>query len=371
MQTSAPMLAAVVAGVLALAGLMALWAALQMMIEDFSKRYHRGMHQFRAGEGARQAMLVELRDIVANQASDALLSEPGGEFAEIAQLVNEVTMRQQRSLDALHAGVDAARADSTAALKALAAAEGESQSVVQALEALAKKLKDAAHVAELQVLDAQAASHAADQASWRCADAARVAQDTASRMAALREGLQETSKGIKRLGERTQEIDTVVDGMELLAEQIGVLALNASLEAERAGEHGAGFRLVAKEIQGIARRAGEATQQIAALVKSAQADARSASEAVQRSTAHVVAGGSVAAVSHALLGVLAPLVAGVDSLARVISESCADSQSRLSVASGAAADAVRAASVAQASQAQVGDSLGRVRGQLKLLTPNG
>lgn len=376
MQTSVGMWGAVVAGGLVMLGIVTLWVALKMMVGDFGKRYHRGVQQFRAGEGAKQTMLTELRAIVDSPIADSHtaaqpLSELEGDFREIAQLVNEIGHQQRRGLAVLHAGVQAASADSSTALQALHSAQEESRSMSSALETLAQRLKSAAHLAELQALDARAASHAADQASWRCADAACVAQDTASRMAALREGLQETSQGIKRLGERTQEIDTVVDGMELLAEQIGVLALNASLEAERAGEHGAGFRVVAQEIQAIARRAGEATHQVGTLVKSAQADARSASEAVHRSTAHVVAGGSVAAVSHALLGVLAPLVAGVDAVARAVSGSCAESQAQLAVASDAAAHAAHAAGNACGSQSLVGDSLARVQGQLAVLTPNG
>jgi methyl-accepting chemotaxis protein len=354
------------AAAMLVAGLAALGFTLTRVLDDFGRRYHRGVQQFRAEETALQALAQDLRRAAESRNGDFAVSEANGELAEICQLINKIAEQHAGDLNAMQLSAQGALKEESAATALVDDAEAQSRSLVDTLREAGTRLAQLANFARLVSLDAQAASHAADEASARSADANQIAQDASSRMEALREGLQETAKGIKRLGERTQEIDTVVDSMELLSEQIGVLALNASLEAERAGESGAGFRVVAKEVQSLAHRSEEALKKISALVQGAQADARAAASLLDRSTHHVVSGSNVGAVSHALLVALPPLAASIEVMARSISDSSREGASQLGQAQALLLGAAAAADVSADKTSQLRSPLERVRKQLKL-----
>lgn len=152
-----------------------------------------------------------------------------------------------------------------------------------AITATSTSLRTVAGRAETIALDADASVRTARSG------AGTVGQ-TIHHMATLREQIQDTAKRIKRLGESSQEIGTIVEAINDIAEQTNTLALNASIEAARAGDAGRGFQQVAVEIQQLAEHASQSTRQIETRVKTIQADTNEAVTSMERSTAHVIAG---------------------------------------------------------------------------------
>ena len=119
-------------------------------------------------------------------------------------------------------------------------------------------------------------------------------QNTIQGMSRIRAQVQETAKRIKRLGERSQEIGEIVQLIGDIAERTSILALNASIQAARAGEAGRAFVVVAEEVERLAERASNATRQIATLVKTIQSETHEAVIAMEGSTGEVVQGSQLA-----------------------------------------------------------------------------
>jgi twitching motility protein PilJ len=166
----------------------------------------------------------------------------------------------------------------------------------------------------------------------RCSDVARHAVEVAHKggeavrrtiegMNAIRETIQDTSKRIKRLGESSQEIGNIVELIEEIAEQTNILALNASIEASRAGEAGRGFAVVADEVQKLAERSTHATKKIEVLVSTIQSDTNEAVVSMERSTTDVVGGALLAENAGAALEEIEQVSHQIASLVQNISGS--------------------------------------------------
>jgi twitching motility protein PilJ len=174
----------------------------------------------------------------------------------------------------------------------------------------------------------------------RCSDVARYSVDIAHKggeavrrtiegMNTIRETIQDTSKRIKRLGESSQEIGNIVELIEEIAEQTNILALNASIEASRAGESSRGFAVVADEVQKLAERSTNATRKIEVLVSTIQSDTNEAVVSMERSTTDVVGGALLAENAGAALEEIEQVSHQIASLVQNISGTARD-QSRVS-----------------------------------------
>jgi twitching motility protein PilJ len=140
-------------------------------------------------------------------------------------------------------------------------------------------------------------------------------------MNTIRETIQDTSKRIKRLGESSQEIGKIVELIEEIAEQTNILALNASIEASRAGEGSRGFAVVADEVQKLAERSANATRKIEVLVSTIQSDTNEAVVSMERSTTDVVGGALLAENAGAALEEIEQVSHQIASLVQNISSS--------------------------------------------------
>ena len=105
----------------------------------------------------------------------------------------------------------------------------------------------------------------------------RTSMDQASEaLVQIAEALEQTSTVINSLGQRSQEIGGIVSVITSIADQTNLLALNAAIEAARAGEQGRGFAVVADEVRNLAGRTREATNEISTMIGSIQSETNSA-----------------------------------------------------------------------------------------------
>lgn len=98
----------------------------------------------------------------------------------------------------------------------------------------------------------------------------QVVSETIAKMAKVEESVLSASSHIKNLGQYSRQIGEIVEIIDDIAGQTNLLALNAAIEAARAGEHGKGFAVVADEVRKLAERSGRSTKEIAHLVANIQ-----------------------------------------------------------------------------------------------------
>ncbi|MDO7899980.1 PAS domain-containing methyl-accepting chemotaxis protein [Pseudomonas sp. K18] len=111
-----------------------------------------------------------------------------------------------------------------------------------------------------------------------------VVQQTVTVVQSIADELQQVAMGISALSAQSEEIGSIVDAIRGIAEQTNLLALNAAIEAARAGEQGRGFAVVADEVRNLARRTSQATVAISDVVGKNRELAKQAVTSMQSST---------------------------------------------------------------------------------------
>jgi len=137
-------------------------------------------------------------------------------------------------------------------------------------------------------------SNKAAQASRNAADTARkggsIVEDTLSKMRAIADSVGQTAKKVQELGKSSNQIGEIIGVIDDIADQTNLLALNAAIEAARAGEQGRGFAVVADEVRKLAERTSKATKEITQMIQNIQTETQSAVEAMQAGTQQVELG---------------------------------------------------------------------------------
>ncbi len=138
--------------------------------------------------------------------------------------------------------------------------------------------------------NARAGVEAWQNTAASAAEGARMTHETVVGMDKVKKAMDQVSVRVTDLGERSGEIGKIVGTIDDIAAQTNLLALNAAIEAARAGEQGRGFAVVADEVRKLAERSSLATKEIASIVGGIQTGVREAVNAMQQGSKEVEVG---------------------------------------------------------------------------------
>ncbi|TWJ16459.1 methyl-accepting chemotaxis protein [Geobacter argillaceus] len=114
----------------------------------------------------------------------------------------------------------------------------------------------------------------ANQANTVAVEGVKVVENTVVVMGTIAERVKSVAKSVDGLGIRSEQIGEIIGTIEDIADQTNLLALNAAIEAARAGEQGRGFAVVADEVRALAERTAKATREISVMIKSIQEETK-------------------------------------------------------------------------------------------------
>lgn len=245
-----------------------------------------------------QKMLGNLRQAIGDVASNAAsLNQSSAQLAQASEQAGQATSQIATTIQQVARGTtqqtEAATHSAASVEQLRRAIENVSKGAQAQAEAVSKMaaLTGSLSSSIQQVAgNANAVSVESNNAATAAREGSTTVSDTIEGMETIREKVGFSAKKVQEMGNRSDQIGAIVETIDDIASQTNLLALNAAIEAARAGEHGKGFAVVADEVRKLAERSSGATKEIGSLIRGIQETVAEAVTAMNESAAEVETG---------------------------------------------------------------------------------
>ncbi|KJZ35830.1 methyl-accepting chemotaxis protein [Pseudomonas sp. OV226] len=276
------------------------------------------------------------------------------EIGQLMQAMQQMGAGLSRIVSGLQAGIEqlASSAHSLSAVTEqtnleVSSQKEETEQVATAMNQMTATVHDVAR-------NAEEAAQAAQTADGKVESGQHVVRQSMARIEQLADSATSASSSIESLSAEIQNIGTVLSVIKSVAEQTNLLALNAAIEAARAGEQGRGFAVVADEVRALAKRTQQSTEEIERLVSALRSAAQSSVQQIQNSGELVKLAVSDALQTESALGSIAAAVSLIQQMNQQIA-AAAEEQSSVAEEINRSVTSIRA-SADQSSLAMQGNA---------------
>jgi methyl-accepting chemotaxis protein len=233
---------------------------------------------------------VAARALADGDLTQRIEADSADEIGEVTRALNESFEKMGEAIGEIsrHAETIASASEeiSSSATQISSSSDTQKQQVMQVATAMQEMSSTVLQVSDNST---QAADNA--QASGKIAiDGGKIVEETIVVIRELADSTRGTAHKIEELGKSSDSIGRIIGTIDDIADQTNLLALNAAIEAARAGEQGRGFAVVADEVRKLAERTTTATKEIAGMIETIQHETKSAVDAMRAETGRVDAG---------------------------------------------------------------------------------
>ncbi len=222
----------------------------------------------------------------------------------MASRTSDVISRIADSSTSLAASSERLSASSTSIADASNQQSSQTSQVATAMEEMSATVIEVAK-------NSQQVTESASEAKGVASKGGEVVTDAITAMQSVADSTSDMTERIQNLGESSKKIGSVASVIDEIAEQTNLLALNAAIEAARAGEQGRGFAVVADEVKKLAERTSSATKEIAEMIKTTQSETAMVVEAIADGSEKVDNAAKLVNEAGAALGQIVTSVGGV------------------------------------------------------------
>jgi methyl-accepting chemotaxis protein len=253
-------------------------------------------------------------------------AEGPGEIRVLGTATNEVAQQLGAVVTEIHAASSELAASSTQIESSGQEMSSTADEQVKRVEQIAAAIQEMSASMDRVAERTSDAASQAEESGKAAKNGGEVVGRAVAGMSGIDTAVREAAGLIGDLGRRSEEIGKIVELIEDIAEQTNLLALNAAIEAARAGEHGRGFAVVADEVRKLADRTTKATEQIAGSISAMQSQTVAAVTKMQAGTDQVGAGVGMVREAGDSLGTI---VTSAEHVAGMVNEIAASTREQL------------------------------------------